>query len=119
VRLIYRLVFSKRPKALPLGLFSWFSTLLREPDIRVGEYNGADAYFFLRFIKFLVILLIPYWLITWPILMVVHDLSPNQNQEGLNQFSYGNVGVGHSYRHAADAAVVIVLICDYCLNSSR
>jgi hypothetical protein len=102
---------SKRPRVLPKGLFGWFRGVLSEPDIRVGEMNGADAYFFLRYIKFLVILLLPYWLISWPILMVVHALAPNQGLTGLDHFSYGNVGTAHNIRHIADLVVVLVLIC--------
>jgi hypothetical protein len=47
--------------------------------------------------------------------MVLHDLSPNKGQTGLDQFGFGNVGPGHSYRHAADAGVIVVLIREFTL----
>jgi hypothetical protein len=83
---------------------------LSEPDIRVGEFNGADAYFFLRFIKFLVVLLVPYWIVSWPVLGVVHALDPSMGGKGLDLFTFGNIGPGHNLRHLADLIVVLFLI---------
>jgi hypothetical protein len=61
--------------------------------------NGPDAYFFVRFIKLLVIILLPYWIITWPVLMTIDSLKPNNGQEGLNMVSISvNYATAQTYR---------------------
>ncbi|KZV82767.1 DUF221-domain-containing protein [Exidia glandulosa HHB12029] len=82
----------KRVKALPKNVFGWFGGIIREPDIRVGEVNGLDAYFFIRFMRAMIMILLPSWLLTWTILFPVTATKPNKKLAGLDIFSLGNVG---------------------------
>lgn len=79
------LCYSKQPQVLPTGLFGFFGTVIREPDIRAGELNGPDAYFFVRFIKFLAIVLLPFWILTWAVIMPIDAIGPNNNDQGVDQ----------------------------------
>ncbi|EJD53507.1 DUF221-domain-containing protein [Auricularia subglabra TFB-10046 SS5] len=98
----------KRVKPLSKSLFGWFGGIVREPDIRVAEVNGVDAYFFVRFIRAMVLLLVPAWLLTWVILMPVSAAAPTTGQIGLNIFTIGNVGVEN--RLVAHLLVAVTLI---------
>jgi hypothetical protein len=62
---------SKRPPPLPTG-FALVKAIIQTPDDLIIEQNGLDAYLFVRFIKvFGIWMLVPYFLLTWIILMPV------------------------------------------------
>ncbi|KZT52528.1 DUF221-domain-containing protein [Calocera cornea HHB12733] len=98
----------KRPTELPNNPLKWFMGIIYEPDIRVFEMNGPDAYFFVRFCRFMVMLLVPYWIVTWVILMPVSAAPPSQQLDGLNIFTFGNVSV--PTRHAAHLIIFVLLV---------
>lgn len=98
----------KRVKQLPKNPFGWFAGILREPDIRVGEVNGLDAYFFVRFIRAMIMLLVPAWILTWAILFPVAAVTPTNNLPGLDVLTFGNVKV--EKRLIAHLVVAVTLI---------
>ncbi|KAI5449824.1 phosphate metabolism protein 7 [Naganishia albida] len=101
----------KRPAALPRGIVPWWKTILTSPDKLIIEQNGLDAYFFLRFIKiFGLFLLVPYFLLTWIVLMPVSATKPNNGLSGLNRFTFGNVGPNVQQRHVAHFLIAVLLI---------
>jgi len=52
-----------------------------------------DAYFFVRFLRMMVRILLPIWLISWIILLPVDSVGTTSGQsDGLTQFQFGNVG---------------------------
>ena len=56
----------KKPKPLPLGVISFWRTVIDTPDQDLIVANGLDSYLFVRFLKvFGIKLLIPYFLLTF------------------------------------------------------
>ncbi|EJU00089.1 DUF221-domain-containing protein [Dacryopinax primogenitus] len=102
----------KRPSVLPDNPIKWFSGIIFEPDIRVFEMNGPDAYFFVRFCRFMVLLLLPYWGLTWVVLMPLSAAPPNLGAAGLNMFTFGNVTV---FDRRAGHLIVFVLLLAWSL----
>ncbi|KAH7108378.1 DUF221-domain-containing protein [Auriculariales sp. MPI-PUGE-AT-0066] len=98
----------KRVRELPANPIGWFKGIWTEPDSRVAEGNGLDAYFFVRFCKVMMIVLLPSWVLTWVILMPVSATKPNLGQVGLNIFTIGNVG--NENRLIAHMLVAVVII---------
>ncbi|EIN13115.1 DUF221-domain-containing protein [Punctularia strigosozonata HHB-11173 SS5] len=100
----------KRPRPLPLSFFPWFAALARARDAHILAMNGPDAYFFVRFIRLLCMILIPVWVVAWAVLMPISAIAPNGGQKGLNMFAFGNVPADKQIRHVAHLAVAVVVI---------
>jgi len=58
-------------------------------DIR--RQNGLDAYVFVRFLRMMVYMLVPIWLISWAVLLPVNAIRSPVGQTGLNRFTFGNI----------------------------
>ncbi|EIN09034.1 DUF221-domain-containing protein [Punctularia strigosozonata HHB-11173 SS5] len=101
---------SKRPPELPPGFFAWFGAIARAPDILVFDMNGPDAYFFVRFIRLMCLILLPVWILTWAVLMPVTATKPNGGLTQLNIFTFGNVQKNHQIKHLAHLLVSVVVI---------
>jgi calcium permeable stress-gated cation channel len=85
---------------LPRNPFHWFKDIIREPNSTVLNFNGPDAYFFIRFVRLALILFAPFWFLTWAILMPI-AATGGYGQAGLNMFIIGNVSAAHQDRLAA------------------
>ena len=69
-------------------------------DIRTK--NGMDAYFFVRFLRMMVRVLVPIWLITWLVLLPVTSVGTSvDGHTGLDRFIFGNVSPDSQTRYAA------------------
>jgi hypothetical protein len=76
----------------------------------VYRANGLDAYFFVRFLRFMAILLLPIWLITWAVLLPITSVnSIIPGNKGLDLFSYGNVQPDLSQRYAAHVIIAVAI----------
>ncbi|WWC62853.1 uncharacterized protein I303_105451 [Kwoniella dejecticola CBS 10117] len=106
----------KKPPALPSGIFTfWKTVLFTTPDSDLLISNGPDAYFFLRFIKvFGLKMLLPYFLLTFVICIPASAVKPNNQLEGLNLLSFGNVDPSHQNRHIAHFFCAIILMAWTC-----
>lgn len=59
----------------------------------IKAVNGLDAYFFVRFLRMMVRVLIPIWLISWIILLPVDSVGTSSGtSDSLTQFEFGNIG---------------------------
>ncbi|WWD05285.1 hypothetical protein V865_003358 [Kwoniella europaea PYCC6329] len=103
---------AKRPPVLPSGIFGYWKTILiSTPDTDLIVSNGPDAYFFIRFIKvFGLKMLLPYVLLTFVVCIPASAVKPNNQLEGLNLLSFGNVPANHQNRHIAHFFCAIVLM---------
>jgi len=63
-------------------------------------HNGMDAYFFVRYLRMIVRVFLPIWLITWAVLLPVDSAGLN-NKTGLDQFTFGNIPQTATVRSAA------------------
>jgi hypothetical protein len=101
---------NKRAPDLPAQVLGWFSFIWREPDISVLHINGPDAYFFIRFIRLMLRIFVPFWFITWVILMPV-SATGGVGNPGLNMFTFGNISGAKQNHHIAHLLVGIVFFC--------
>ncbi|RDX47260.1 DUF221-domain-containing protein [Lentinus brumalis] len=68
----------------------------------IQEKNGMDAYFFVRFLRMLVRVLLPIWLISWAILLPITSAGTSvDSHTGLDRFTFGNVSPDKQTRYAA------------------
>lgn len=83
-------------------MFLWPIALWRA-DFRAIRYaNGMDAYCFVRFLRMMVKVFLPIWIISWIVLFptTTVNMSPTA-QDNLNKLTYGNVSPDQSKRYAA------------------
>jgi hypothetical protein len=79
----------QQPKPLPADPIKWLLELCRIDPKTVLHANGFDAYVFVRLLRMFFYMFIPFWLLTWIVLMPVTAVKPNQGQTGLNMFVIG------------------------------
>ncbi|EUC55080.1 RSN1-overexpression rescues sro7/sop1 in NaCl-like protein, putative [Rhizoctonia solani AG-3 Rhs1AP] len=90
----------KRQRPLGDGLLSWPITIFKANHEDIKMHNGMDAYFFVRFLRMMVRIFLPFWLVSWVILLPV-DAAGVNNKDGLDQFTFGNIPGNSQVRYAA------------------
>ncbi|KAL7277352.1 hypothetical protein ACG7TL_009211 [Trametes sanguinea] len=93
---------SRRAAELTKNMFLWpwavFTTNYHEIRTKVG----MDAYFFVRFLRMMVRILVPIWLVSWVILLPITGArSDSSGHTGLDRFTFGNVPPNQQDRYAA------------------
>ena len=60
---------------------------------KIKNINGLDSYFFVRFLRMMVRVMLPIWLISWVVLLPLTSISTNVIgfSEGLYMFTFGNI----------------------------
>lgn len=93
---------SARINVPPSGFFGWFTCTIREPLESLPRLVGLDAYFYLRYVKFLIQLNCILAVIMIPILLPIHFTgSPDQSTDFLSRFSIANIGADNSACYTA------------------
>ncbi|KDE07374.1 hypothetical protein MVLG_02415 [Microbotryum lychnidis-dioicae p1A1 Lamole] len=92
---------SKRIDPLPPGLLSWIPYILKLDSKLIITHNGLDAYVFVRFLYLMMEIFFPFWVVTWIILLPIDAANSDGTNVGLDQFTFGNVGLAQSPRYAA------------------
>ncbi|EPQ52218.1 DUF221-domain-containing protein [Gloeophyllum trabeum ATCC 11539] len=83
---------SKRTPALTGSIFAWPIAVFRADYTDIQRVNGMDAYFFVRFLRMIVRILFPIWLVSWVILLPITSVGTHvDNHSGLDNFIFGNV----------------------------
>ncbi|KAB5589777.1 hypothetical protein CTheo_6774 [Ceratobasidium theobromae] len=90
----------KRRPPLGAGLLSWPMAIYKADHDDIKMHNGMDAYFFVRFLRMMVRIFLPFWLVSWAILLPV-DSAGIHNKDGLDQFTFGNIPGNSQTRYAA------------------
>ncbi|KAL0068238.1 phosphate metabolism protein 7 [Marasmius tenuissimus] len=86
----------------PLAILSWPFHLFKADHKAIKRANGLDAYFFVRFLRMMVKVFAPIWIVTWAVLLPVTSVGSRKgNNEGLDLFVYGNVPDDQRVRFAA------------------
>ena len=101
-----------RTKDKPLSerIFGWPLAVFRAYHKLIAAPNGLDAYFFVRFLRMIVRMLLPIWLLSWIVLMPVTSVNTGvQGHTGLDLFVFGNVANTDQDRYAAH--IIIIYIC--------
>lgn len=118
----------KRMAKLPRKPWGWIGPLLKIYfDKRlIIEKSGMDAYFFIRFLRMILIIFIPALVVIWPILLPINyihgvgstNLARNQTSvTGLDRFAFGNVNRAHTSKYWAHLVLAYLLVFWICLVS--
>ncbi|KDQ58424.1 hypothetical protein JAAARDRAFT_667496 [Jaapia argillacea MUCL 33604] len=95
-------VASKRTSSLAGGIFKWPITLINSDFRDIKRVNGPDAYFFVRFLRMIVRIFLPIWLVTWVVLLPVDAIATRAgNNSGLDRFTFGNMSPSQQARYWA------------------
>lgn len=103
---------SKRSSPLGSGYFAWPIAVYKADYTKIINANGLDAYFFVRFLRFMAITFFPIWVISWAVLLPVTSVhSIVAPDHGLDLFVFGNVAPDKQTRYAAHIILVWVFTC--------
>lgn len=69
---------------------SWISDFRNLSDVFVFQHNSLDAYFYLRFLKFIIVVCLGGVCLTWPVLFPV-NATGGGGKEQLDRFSFSNI----------------------------
>jgi len=92
---------SKRSEPLSPGWLSWIPQIIMADEEQIIHHNGLDAYCFLRFLRLLLNIFTPIFILSWTILLPVYSVNSGGNKTGLDQFTYGNIGLNEQVRLTA------------------
>ncbi|KAH7872085.1 uncharacterized protein C8R40DRAFT_1255595 [Lentinula edodes] len=85
----------KNALSWPLAVFQ-----SNHQDIKLA--NGLDAYFFVRYLRMMVVIFLPIWILSWVVLLPVTSVNTQvSGNTKLNRFIFGNVAPDKSARYAA------------------
>ncbi|KAH0835941.1 hypothetical protein J3R83DRAFT_9864 [Lanmaoa asiatica] len=84
------------------GLLTWPIALYKANYKDIQRVNGPDAYFFVRFLRVMIRVLVPIWIISWIVLLPVTSVNNSiPGNTGLSRFTFGNIAATHTERYAA------------------
>ncbi|PFH59476.1 hypothetical protein XA68_12285 [Ophiocordyceps unilateralis] len=111
----------------PANAFAMLRQLVMYDDRKIINKCGLDAYFFLRYLKTLLVIFIPICSIVLPILIPINfiggkghqvDAKPgranNSTPSGLDTLAWGNVSPQHTSRYAAHLILAICVVIWVC-----
>ncbi|OLN97358.1 Uncharacterized protein RSN1-like protein 2 [Colletotrichum chlorophyti] len=83
---------NERTPGLPDGLFNWFGSFWKIPDVYALKHQSLDSYLFLRFLRICASVCLVGLIMTWPILLPVNATGGGSAKQ-LDILSYSNVNV--------------------------
>ncbi|KNF00171.1 hypothetical protein PSTG_06581 [Puccinia striiformis f. sp. tritici PST-78] len=92
---------TKRSEPLSSGWISWIPQIIMADDEQIIHHNGLDAYCFLRFLRLLVNIFTPIFVLSWTILLPVYSANSGGTKSGLDMFTFGNIGLNAQVRLTA------------------
>lgn len=118
---------------LPRRPWGWLGPLLKIYLNKrlIIEKSGMDAYFFIRFLRMILIIFVPALIVIWPILLPINyvngvgstNLALNQTSvTGLDRFAFGNVNRANTskyWAHLILAYVFVIWVCLVCFYEIR
>lgn len=109
---------SKRAQPLSKSIFLWPVAVFKADYRGIIRANGLDAYFFVRFLRMMVKVLLPIWIISWIVLIPVTSINSTvTGKDSLDKLSYGNVANDKQVRYAAHLVLVYIFTCRVCFIS--
>ncbi|KAJ2934197.1 hypothetical protein H1R20_g2935, partial [Candolleomyces eurysporus] len=90
----------------------WPVALINADFREIIKYNGLDAYFFVRYLRMMLKIFVPIWILSWAILLPITTVNTGDPvavaKDGLVQFTFGNVSVDDQPRYWAHLVCVWV-----------
>ena len=89
----YLISFRKRQPPLSSRLWGWPSSIFFADHRNIMYINGLDSYFFVRFLRMMVRIMLPIWLISWAVLLPLTSINIKEPifAEILHRFTFGNI----------------------------
>ncbi|TDL22859.1 DUF221-domain-containing protein [Rickenella mellea] len=97
---------SKRSEPLPRQMFKWPLAVFKADYRNVKAQNGMDAYFFVRYLRMMIKIFLPIWIVSWAVLLPVTSIKTGTGKKGLDMFTFGNVPPSQPARYAAHISLV-------------
>lgn len=63
------------------------------PTEQIIYKNGLDAYQYVRYLQLMVMIFVPFWIISWIILFPVNAANSGGTNEGIEIFTFGSAFV--------------------------
>ena len=79
----------------------WPVSFLKLDPEDIKRTNGIDAYVFVRFLRLMVVIFFPTWLVSWALFLPLHSVGTTNGKTGLDRFTFGNVAPTQQARYAA------------------
>ncbi|GAA6060530.1 hypothetical protein JCM10212_005611 [Sporobolomyces blumeae] len=98
-----------RVDPLPHSFLGWIPFIIRADAKQLIRKAGLDAYVFVRFLFLMMEIFAPFMAITWIILLPVDAANSKGTNNGINRFTFGNVGQSEQPRYAAHLILVWIL----------
>lgn len=98
----------QRSEPLSSGWLSWIPQIIMADDEQIIRQNGLDAYCFLRFLRLLLHIFAPIFIISWAILLPIYATNSSSTKSGLDRFTFGNIGLNQQSRLAAPLVLAYV-----------
>ena len=94
-------MLSYSKKALQDRKWTWPIGVWKSDFTKIKDTNGVDSYMFVRFLRMMVTFFGPVWFISWAVLLPVDGVSSGLGNEGLERFTFGNIGTEKQGRYWA------------------
>ena len=92
----------------------WPIAIINADFRQIIRYNGLDAYFFVRYLRMMIKVFVPIWILSWAILLPVTTVNTGTpGQDSLTRFTFGNVGTDQQVRYWAHLVCVWVFTSAY------
>ncbi|KAI1788641.1 hypothetical protein LXA43DRAFT_1024412 [Ganoderma leucocontextum] len=89
------------------SMLKWPLAVFSADYEEIRTKNGMDAYFFVRFLRMMVRMLLPIWLISWSVLLPITSVNSTvAGHSGLDIFTFGNVAADKQDRYAAHVVLI-------------
>jgi Sro7p-like protein associated with Golgi transport len=93
--------YRKRQPPLSTRLLGWLMSVLKADYRDIKNINGLDCYFFVRFLRMMVRIMLPIWLISWVVLLPLTSVNTSvSGHSGLDKFIFGNIASTQQSRYA-------------------
>ncbi|KAI0296382.1 hypothetical protein BC826DRAFT_1174720 [Russula brevipes] len=92
---------AKRQPSLSPRLWGWLTSTYNADYHKIKDINGMDCYLFVRFLRMMVRVMLPIWLLSWAVLLPLTSVHTTVDEHtSLDKLSFGNVAVNDQARFA-------------------
>ena len=93
--------YRKRQQPLSSRLLGWPISVYNADYRKIKGVNGLDCYLFVRFLRMMVRVMLPIWLISWAVLLPLTSVNTSvPGHSGLDIFIFGNIAPTQQARYA-------------------
>ncbi len=99
----------KRQQPLSPRLLGWLISVFNADLDKIKDINGLDCYFFVRFLRMMVRVMLPIWLLSWMVLLPLTAVHTEvAGHSGLDILIFGNIVPNKQDRYAGHLLLVWV-----------